>query len=106
MGVLGPRPTFPPQSPATPLSRGRIQESYEPVDLAALTADIASNFRSACERAGLMLDIDCPPLGEPVCVDREMWEKIVLNLLSNAFKFTLQGRIGLTIRADGTKTRL
>jgi PAS domain S-box-containing protein len=85
---------------------GRIQANYEPLDLAALTADVASNFRSACERAGLMLDIDCPPLGEPVYVDREMWEKIVLNLLSNAFKFTLQGRIGLTIRADGTKIRL
>jgi PAS domain S-box-containing protein len=85
---------------------GRIQANYEPLDLVVLTADIASNFRSACERAGLMLDVDCPPLGEPVYVDREMWEKIVLNLLSNAFKFTLQGRIGVTIRADGTKVRL
>ena len=28
---------------------------------------------------------------EPVFVDREMWEKIVLNLLSNAFKFTFDG---------------
>jgi PAS domain S-box-containing protein len=85
---------------------GRIQANYEPLDLAALTADIASNFRSACERAGLMLDVDCPPLGEPIYVDREMWEKIVLNLLSNAFKFTLQGRIGVTICADGSKVRL
>ena len=30
---------------------------------------------------------------EPVFVDREMWEKIVLNLLSNAFKFTFEGEI-------------
>jgi signal transduction histidine kinase len=100
MGVLGPRPTFPPQSPATPLSRGRIQESYEPVDLAALTADIASNFRSACERAGVTLELDCPPVGEPVYVDREMCEKIVLNLLSNAFKFLLRGRIDVAMRRD------
>jgi PAS domain S-box-containing protein len=75
---------------------GRIEASYEPVDLAALTAELASNFRSACERASLYLEVDCAPLPEPVYVDREMWEKIVLNLVSNAFKFTLEG--GITVR--------
>jgi len=78
---------------------GRIQAVYEPTDLAALTADLASNFRSACERAGLALRIDCPPLPEPVYVDRDMWEKIVLNLLSNAFKFTFEGEIEVRLEA-------
>jgi PAS domain S-box-containing protein len=72
---------------------GRIQAIYEPTDLATLTADLASSFRSACERAHLRLRVDCPPLPEPVYVDRDMWEKIVLNLLSNAFKFTFEGEI-------------
>jgi PAS domain S-box-containing protein len=73
----------------------RAQAAYQPVDLAALTADLASNFRSLCEKAGLRLDVHCPPLpsNEPAYVDCEMWEKIVLNLLSNAFKFTLDGSI-------------
>ncbi len=77
---------------------GRIEASYQPTDLSALTADLAANFRSACERAGLDLVIDCPPLEEPVFVDSDMWEKIVLNLLSNAFKFTFRGGIEVTVR--------
>jgi PAS domain S-box-containing protein len=80
---------------------GRMQASYESVDLASLTAELASSFRSACERAGLRLDVHCPPLQQPVYVDRDMWEKIVLNLISNAFKFTLQGRIEVAVHADG-----
>ena len=80
------------------IEAGRVNAVYEATDLAALTAALSSNFRSACERAGLTLHVDCPPLTEPVYVDREMWEKIVLNLLSNAFKFTFAGAIDVTLR--------
>jgi PAS domain S-box-containing protein len=88
------------------IEAGRIEANYVPVDLAALTAELASNFRSACERAGLTLDVDCRPLREPVVVDPAMWEKIVLNLLSNAFKFTLAGSIRLTLREAGGMAEL
>jgi PAS domain S-box-containing protein len=80
------------------IEAGRIEASYEPTDLSALTSELASNFRSAIERAGMTLSIDCEPLAEPVYVDREMWEKIVLNLLSNAFKFTFEGGIVVSLR--------
>lgn len=83
------------------LEAGRIQASYEPTDLGALTGDLASVFRSAVEKAGLKLIVDCPPLAEPVYVDRDMWEKVVLNLLSNAFKFTLAGEIQVTQKDIG-----
>ena len=88
------------------IEAGRAQASYEPTDLAALTAELASNFRAACERAGLALTVDCPPLTAPVYVDRDMWEKIVLNLLSNAFKFTFQGSIDVALRGDGDVVEL
>ena len=83
------------------IEAGRLQAHQEPVDLGTLTADIASVFRSTIESAGLTFTVDCPPLDEPVAVDREMWEKVVLNLLSNAFKFTLDGAIAIAVRRDG-----
>ncbi len=81
------------------IEAGRVEAVYEPVDLATLTADTASAFRSAMEQAGLKFVIDCPPLPEPAFVDRDMWEKIVLNLLSNAFKYTLAGTVAVRTRA-------
>src|SRR5581483_10205472 len=80
------------------IEAGRVRATYEPTDLAALTADLTSNFRAAIERAGMQLLVDCPALTEPVYVDHEMWEKIILNLLSNAFKYTLKGKITVTLR--------
>jgi PAS domain S-box-containing protein len=90
------------------IEAGSIEASYEPTDLAALTADLASAFRSAVEKAGLELVVECDPLPQPVYVDRDMWEKIVLNLLSNAFKFTFEGRItvGLTWHGDHVELRV
>jgi PAS domain S-box-containing protein len=81
------------------IEAGRIQALYRPVDLAARTAELASVFQSAMQRAGLEYRIECEALPEPVYVDVDMWEKIVLNLLSNAFKFTLQGTVEVRLRA-------
>ena len=85
------------------IEAGRAQASFVPTDLAALTRDLAASFRSALENAGLQLEVDCPALGEPVYVDPSMWEKVVLNLLSNAFKFTFEGAIRVSLaRAAGS----
>ncbi|MBI5162831.1 MAG: response regulator [Magnetospirillum sp.] len=81
------------------IEAGRSRALFAPTDLAAVTADLASNFHAACERAGLALVVDCLPLPEPVYVDHDMWEKVVLNLLSNAFKFTFAGTIAVRVAA-------
>ena len=83
------------------IEAGRAQAVYEQTDLATYTTELASAFRSLIEKAGLALAVDCPPLNDlatPVYVDHEMWEKIVLNLLSNAFKFTFTGTITVALR--------
>jgi PAS domain S-box-containing protein len=79
------------------IEAGRVAASYEPTDLSALTSDLASVFRSAMENAGLAFKVECDTLDELVYVDRGMWEKIVLNLLSNAFKFTLHGEVAVRL---------
>jgi signal transduction histidine kinase len=72
------------------------------MDLGSITSEIASVFRSAMQNAGLRFSVECQPIAEPVYVDRDMWEKVVLNLLSNAFKFTFEGEVALTLKpADG-----
>ncbi len=88
------------------LEAGRMQATYQATDLSASTIELASVFRSATEKAGLGLELDCPPLTEPVYIDRLMWEKIVLNLVSNAFKFTFEGKIAVSIKQKGRKVEL
>lgn len=77
-----------------------------PIDLGIMTADLASTFRSLATRAGLKLMVDCEPLDQPVFVDPAHWERIVLNLVSNAFKFTLTGKIVVSLRARGEQVEL
>lgn len=79
------------------IEAGRMQARYEPVDLAEVTAELTSVFRSAVERAGLRLLVDCQSCDEPVYLDRDMWEKVVLNLLSNALKYTFDGTITVRV---------
>ncbi|HLX23348.1 MAG TPA: ATP-binding protein [Usitatibacter sp.] len=83
------------------IEAGRMTARFEATDLAAFTAELASNFQSACEAAGLALRVSCETLDEPVFIDRDMWEKIVFNLLSNAFKFTFEGAIDVRVSQSG-----
>jgi PAS domain S-box-containing protein len=88
------------------LEAGRLHAIYEPIDLAAYTAELASTFQSAMEKAGLRYVIDCRPVTGPTLVDRDMWEKIVLNLISNAFKYTFKGAIEVSLSESADQSRV
>ena len=96
------------------IEAGRMEATFEPVDISQVTHDLASVFRSACERVGTSLSIrtetdlsgldlivDCPPISEAVFIDNDMYEKIVLNLVSNAYKFCMRGHIAVRVKELG-----
>ncbi|MGY1825820.1 ATP-binding protein [Blastococcus sp. SYSU DS0541] len=86
------------------IEAGRATPVRVETDVATFTAELAGIFRSAAERAGLRLTVDCPPLDRAAHVDPRMWEKIVVNLLANAVKYTFVGGIDVALR--GTDDRL
>jgi len=90
------------------MESGSVQPNLQPTNLSAFTAELASSFQSAVEDAGLKYIVNCAPMADPVLVDCDMWEKIVLNLISNAFKFTLSGEIevGLHLLDDEVQLRV
>ncbi|QDS90009.1 Sensor histidine kinase TmoS [Rosistilla ulvae] len=90
------------------LEAGRAEAHFRPLDLAKLTSELASVFRSAMENAGLEYHVDCRRIRQAVFVDFDLWEKIVLNLLSNAHKYTLKGKVSILLDEtdDGVRLRV
>lgn len=88
------------------LEAGRLQAVYCPMDIAKLTAELASHFDSTVEKSGIKLIINCPPLPEPIYIDKSLYEKIVFNLISNAFKNTVEGEIEVRTQWVGNGVKL
>jgi signal transduction histidine kinase/DNA-binding NarL/FixJ family response regulator len=88
------------------IEAGRAQATYAPTNLTKLTRELAGAFHSAIEHEGLEYIVNCSAIAEPVFVDRDMWEKIVFNLLSNALKFTLKGSISVELHQNQSHVEL
>jgi len=88
------------------IEAGRTQGFFEPVDLQVYTKELASVFQSTMTRGGLTFNLDIQSLPHPVYINRDMWEKIVFNLLSNAFKFTLEGSVTVTLASVDDRATL
>ena len=88
------------------LEAGRLALAAEPTDLARLTREIASTVEPSMASAGLRFVVDCPPLPRAARIDRNAWETIVLNLLSNALNYTPRGAVTLHLSAVGDRVRL
>ena len=80
------------------IEAGKYEIRTEPID-AAEVADASVRFvRVRAEEAGVELEVDAPA-GVTVHADLRALKQILLNLLTNAIKFTPKGgRVGLTVR--------
>ena len=91
------------------IEAGRTRASFEATDFNAFTAELVSSFRSTIERAGVRFVVtgDDPTTRAPdVFLDCDMWERVVLNLLSNAFKHTFEGEIVVRTHVDAAHATL
>jgi signal transduction histidine kinase len=76
-------------------------DRLEPVAVASLTSDVLQPFAPAAARAGLVLDVDLAPDEGAVLLDPLAWERITVNLVANALKYTLEGRVAVTLERAG-----
>lgn len=85
------------------IDAGRVAPEYAEVDAAALVRFASDHFSALAQETGIELEVDAPA-GLPVQIDREKLQRILLNLLSNAFKFTPPGgRVRVSLRREGDR---
>lgn len=80
----------------------RVSAVYEKTDIGDFTRNLLGYFDPVIRKAGLTLVINFEPITADIYIDREMWERILLTLLTNALKYTLYGGIAVRLgQEDG-----
>jgi signal transduction histidine kinase len=84
------------------IEAGRIELRNEPFSPAQLAERVAQQVVVLAERDNLQFTMNVDPMLPPLLVgDVQHVEQVVINLLSNAFKFTDEGGVSLTFGVQG-----
>ena len=79
------------------IEAGKMELFLEDFDVRALVQDVESTIRPLVERGQNLLEVSCPAEIGTMHADLTRVRQILFNLLSNAAKFTQQGRVGLEV---------
>jgi signal transduction histidine kinase len=84
------------------IEAGQMKMRIREVDIVSFISSYASSFKSAAESKGIKISFEYTCSAIPVFIDTEKMDKIVMNLFSNALKFTDKGGfIKITVSEDG-----
>jgi adenylate cyclase len=83
------------------IEAGKLEMNYESLALASLVGDVVGEAEPLAAKNGNRLVVECPPDIGMVRSDPTRLRQIMLNLLSNACKFTEQGRVSLSVSRSG-----
>jgi two-component sensor histidine kinase len=83
------------------LRSGRLVTCIEPFDLGTLATDVAEELRPQAERKAL--DLEASGTSDHVSIesDPKLLRLVIVNLVSNAVKFTHQGKVAVSVSAEG-----
>ncbi|HEY2034656.1 MAG TPA: ATP-binding protein [Rhizomicrobium sp.] len=95
------------------IEAGKMELNFDYVDLSQTIEDCARMLAQRARDSGIQMTMEVPDTGLPLTADRRAVKQIVLNLLSNALKFTPRGghvwikafsedeTVSLSVRDDG-----
>jgi len=83
------------------IETGKMPLTREPASLAEIAQEAADIVRGLAEARGLQLGVDVPADLPMLMLDKTRIRQVLLNLLTNALRFTQVGRILVRVRAEG-----
>ncbi len=74
------------------IDNNKMKLQVQHLDANALVRTLASDFEDYARKRDITFTVNCDPdLKDSLCVDKQVLEKVVMNLLNNAFKYTPDG---------------
>ena len=84
------------------IEAGKMEVTKQDVNVAALIAEIAETTRILIGKKPVVVEVSAPSLPVPVHTDPVKLRQVLMNLASNAAKFTETGRINITLAFHGS----